>query len=138
MQHVDSLEEKDMLDVDHEIKTLYALQQYIMTSPGSEQELSRPDIELLQELTMNIVKSKSIKNKIQREMRLDATSVKEFVSQVFNIIGKHVHGAELRNILTDIQNDVLVPFRNRDRIVGGDISIQDRIERTVEKTGDPL
>lgn len=106
------------MSVDTEIKMLYALQNYIMTM-GEEMTLDQ--IETVRGITLDLVKAKGLKNKIQRELRLDATSVREFVQQIFEIIAGRIRGPEAKNLMNDILNQVIIPFRNKDRIHSGEI-----------------
>lgn len=131
LEHVDTIEDGTLLNVDHEIKFLYAIQQYILTSSDSGM-LSSAQLEALQNITMDIVKTKSIKNKIQKQLKLDASSVKEFVKNIFEIIVQRVPGAEAQNILRDIYNNVIVPYRNSDKITGSKFDFKAEIDKTIK------
>lgn len=133
LQHVDTLEETTLLNVDHEIKFLYALQLMLSTMSADGENLSLDVLEQLQSLTMDIVKTKAIKNKIQREMRLDASSVKEFVEQIFKIVARRVPKNEAQNIFTDIMNDVIIPYRNQAKISGSNFDLKEKMLSVVAK-----
>lgn len=137
MAHADNLEDNDLLNVDHEIKILYALQQLLLVSKQGDPEviLTADKIEQIQKLTMDLVKTKAIKNKIQREMRLDTKAVDEFVNQIFGIIENHIIGPEAKAIFSDIINNVIVPFRSRDRITGGSIDISAKTDKRLTTLG---
>jgi len=130
LAHVDNVEEGTLLNVDHEIKFLYALQQYVLTMAT---DLNLQQVDALQELTMNIVKTKSIKNKIQKEMRLDASAVKDFVKNIFDIVVQTVPGPEAQRILNDIMNKVIVPYKNKQRITNARYDFEETIKKTLEK-----
>ncbi|MFW9949859.1 MAG: hypothetical protein ACFFKA_07025, partial [Candidatus Thorarchaeota archaeon] len=132
LEHVDTIEDGILLNVDHEIKFLYALQQYLMTL-GESNALSIATIELLRDLTIDIVKTKAIKNKIQKEVRLDHSTVKDFVKSIFDIIVQRVQGAEAQNILQDIYNKVIVPYQNNDKITKSNFDFKDQIDKTLRK-----
>jgi hypothetical protein len=130
LEHVDGIEEGILLNVDHEIKFLYTLQQYVLTMSG---ELNLTQIETLQDMTMDIVKAKSIKNKIQKEMRLDASAVKDFVKNIFDIIIQSVPGPEAQRILNDVMNKVIVPYKNKQRITNAHYDFEETIQKTLKK-----
>jgi hypothetical protein len=134
LQHVDTMEDTVLLNVDHEIKFFYTLQLMLTTMSPDGINLPIEVIEKLQSLTMDIVKTKAIKNKIQREMRLDASSIKEFIEQIFKIIVQRVPKPEAQNILQDIMNEVIVPYRNQARISGSTIDLKDRITKAVNES----
>lgn len=138
LHHVDTLEDTVLLNVDHEIKFLYTLQLMLTSMSSDGVNLPLEVIEKLQSLTMDIVKTKAIKNKIQREMRLDATSIKEFVGQIFKIITQRVPKNEAQNILTDIMNEVIIPYRNQARISGSSLDLKDQITKVIEKESNSL
>lgn len=130
LEHVDNIEEGTLLNVDHEIKFLYALQQYVLTmSP----EMNLTQIETLQDMTMDIVKTKAVKNKIQKEMRLDASAVKDFVKNIFDIIVQTVPGSDAQRILNDIMNKVIVPYKNKQRITNARYDFEETIQKTLKK-----
>lgn len=118
LQFADDLEDTAMLNVDHEIKFMTALRDYLLTIEENG-VLTMDQIDRLHEHTMNIVKAKAIKNKIQKEMRLDVSTIKEFISQVFTIISQHVPTSQSQRIFRDVVNRVLVPFKNTDKFSGG-------------------
>lgn len=132
LEHVDGIEDGILLNVDHEIKFLYALQQYVLTM-GETSQLSLPQIELLRDFTNDLVKTKAIKNKIQKEIRLDHSTVRDFVKSIFDIIVQRVQGAEAQNILQDIYNQVIVPYQNNDKISGSGFDMKEQIQKTIDK-----
>jgi hypothetical protein len=135
LEATEQLEDSELTSVDTEIKLLYALQTYVM-SIGPE--LTLDQIEILRGLATDLLKAKALKNKIQRELRLDATSVKEFVNQIFNIISARVRGPEAKNIMNDILNEVIIPFRTQDRIRPGEMDpaeMRQRISKKVSGLG---
>jgi len=132
LSFVDGIEEGILLNVDHEIKFLYALQQYLLIT--SENNVILPQtIEALRELTMDIVKTKAVKNKIQKEVRLDASTVRDFVKNIMDIIVRRVPGAEAQNILQDIYNKVIVPYKNTDKISSSRFDFKEEVEKTLKK-----
>lgn len=133
LSFVDNIEDGILLNVDHEIKFLYALQQNLLLTVDAE--LIPPQVvEELRELTMDIVKTKAVKNKIQKEVRLDASTVRDFVKNIMDIIVRRVPGAESQNILQDIYNNVIVPYKNSDKISGARFDFKEEIEKTMRKS----
>jgi len=135
LEYVDGIEEGTLLNVDHEIKFLYALQQYFLTS-SDDDKITVQMVEILREITMDIVKTKAIKNKIQKEVRLDASTVRDFVKNIMDIIVKRIPGAEAQNILQDIYNNVIIPYKNTDKISSSRFDYKEEIERLVKKNND--
>lgn len=132
LSFVDGIEEGTLLSVDHEIKFLYALQQYLLVT-SEEDRILPQTIEVLQDITMNIVKTKAIKNKIQKEVRLDASTVRDFVKSIMDIIVRRVPGSEAQNILQDIFNNVIVPYKNSDKISSSRFDFKEEIDKTLRK-----
>jgi hypothetical protein len=129
---VDTVEEDILLNVDHEIKFLYALQQNLLLT--IQDPLIPPALVVeLRELTMDIVKTKAIKNKIQKEVRLDSSTVRDFVKNIMDIIVKRVPGAEAQNIMQDIFNNVIVPYKNSDKISNSRFDFKEEIEKTLRR-----
>lgn len=126
--HTESLDESEIMPLELDIKLLYALQQYTM-SRGIEGQLGLDQIDLVRKITGDILKAKTIKHKIQREMKLDNTTVKEFVNQIFKTISENVQGPEAKRLMEDIMNKVIVPFQSTDRLSDKDFTSEAQVHR---------
>lgn len=123
LEHSSQLESLQLNSLDPEIQMLYTLQNYILTMERDERvHLSIEEIQMLQSLTSDIIKAKTVKAKIQRELKMDSTSIKEFIDQIFGLIAQRVDPAKAKLLFADILNQVIVPFQNKDRIAGDKVS----------------
>jgi hypothetical protein len=117
------IEEKHLTSVDEDIKGMYALVSYVMQrrrdlENPEEGYLTNQDIELVMKITDKIVKAKELRPKLKKEVSLDTTTVKAFVDQIFKIIMQNAAKNVGKRILTEIMDDVIVPFKTQGRIVG--------------------
>jgi len=117
------IEEKHLTSVDEDIKGMYALQSYVMQrrrdlENPEEGYLTNQDIELVMKITDKIIKAKELRPKLKKEVSLDTTTVKAFVDQIFKIIMQNAAKNVGKRILTEIMDDVIVPFKTQGRIVG--------------------
>lgn len=128
LSHVESLDEREIIPLENEIKILYALQQYVMSNT-IDGVLNLDQIDIIRKITSDLVKTKAIKHKIQREMKLDNTTVKEFVNQIFKTISENIKGPESKRLMTEILNKVIIPFQNTDRIGKSDVLGEEKVHR---------
>ena len=117
------IEEKHLTSVDEDIKGMYALVSYVMQrrrdlENPEEGYLTNQDIELVMKITDKIIKAKELRPKLKKEVSLDTTTVKAFVDQIFKIIMQNAAKNVGKRILTEIMDEVIVPFKTQGRIVG--------------------
>ena len=60
----------------------------------------------------------NVRPKLKKEVSLDTTTVKAFVDQIFKIIMQNAAKNVGKRILTEIMDEVIVPFKTQGRIVG--------------------
>lgn len=138
LEFTNDLEDRSLNSLDPEIKMLTALYQFVLTRPRDSEDMDVEEIDTIREIIKDLVKTKALRNKIQREMRLDASSVKEFVHQIFSVISYAVNPAVAKKIMEDINNKVLVPFMSKDRIIGKDMNFETKAAETIKKYGNTL
>ena len=124
LESAEDIEETHLVNVDDDIKNLYALQAVVLSSrkaseDGEDGVLYSKDIDLLMSITDKILKAKALRVKLNKEMSLDITTIKLFVNQIFKIIVAETAETVSRRILTAIVDGVIVPFRTQGRIKGG-------------------
>ncbi len=122
-QNAEIIEEKHLTSVDEDIKGMYALVTYVMqrrrdTENPEEGFLTNQDIDLVMKITDKIIKAKELRPKLKKEVSLDTTTVKAFVDQIFKIIMQNAAKNVGKRILTEIMDEVIVPFKTQGRIVG--------------------
>ena len=122
-QNAEMIQEEHLSSVDDDIKALYALQTYVLSrhrDPENENEgyITNQDIDLVMKLTDKIMKAKEMRVKLNKEDSLDTTTVKAFVDQIFKIIMANAAKNVGKRILSEILEEVIVPFKTQGRIVG--------------------
>ena len=122
-QNAEVVTEQHLSSVDDDIRALYALQTYVLSrrrDPDNEDEgyITNHDIDLVMKLTDKIMKAKEIRVKLNKEVSLDTTTVKAFVDQIFKIILANAAKNVGKRILSEILEEVIVPFKTQGRIVG--------------------
>tara|TARA_R110000851_G_scaffold73733_9_gene162645 strand:- start:138 stop:890 length:753 start_codon:yes stop_codon:yes gene_type:complete len=132
-QNAEIVEEKHLTSVDEDIKGLYALVSYVMqrrrdVENPEEGYITNQDIELVLKLTDKIIKAKELRPKLKKEVSLDTTTVKAFVDQIFKIIMQNAAKNVGKRILTEILDEVIVPFKTQGRIVGKDFDYQKQVD----------
>jgi hypothetical protein len=131
--------ERSVIDsLEPEIRILSALLNYVLTFPeeSDREELTIEEIETAQGLVKELVKAKALRQKLMREIQLDYKNVKVFIDQIFSIIMNSVDGPQARNIIQDIYNKVIVPYRNSSKLTGSDGRMSDKIQEVISKTGE--
>jgi len=140
MENATEIEETQLAMVDEDIRMLYALQSYFLESKskpdkdGKEKELSYDDIELSLKIINSIISAKEKRVKLKKEVVLDASTVKVFVDQVFKIIVGNTNQAHSRRILTEILDNVIMPFKHSGRIAG-QIDLTNATKNIAEEVG---
>jgi len=133
-QNAEIIEERHLTTVDDDIKTLYVLQQYLLTKFADEEGndrgviLPNDTIELLLKLTDKIVKTKEVRAKLKKETSLDVSTVKALVTQIFKIIMTNVNEKAAKIVLSEIMESVVAPFKTQGRIIGGELNLENVVE----------
>lgn len=135
-QNAEIIQEEHLSSVDDDIKSLYALQSYVLARRRDEEGegvLNNHDIDLIIKLTDKIMKAKELRPKLKREVSLDTTTVKAFVDQIFKIIMANAAKNVGKRILTEILDDVIVPFKTQGRIVGSEFDYSESSKKMLEE-----
>lgn len=125
LENAAQIEEKHMVSVDDDIRSLYAILLFVMQkrkdpSDGDKGYLTNSDIETILKIMDKILKAKELRIKLNKELHLDMSTVKSFVDQIFKIIVSSTAEPIGKRILTEILEHVIVPFKTKGRIVGKD------------------
>lgn len=134
-QNAEVISEEHLSTVDDDIKALYALQTYILSRRRDENEdgyITNQDIDLVMKLTDKIFKAKELRVKLKKEVSLDTTTVKAFVDQIFKIIMANAAKNVGKRILTEILEEVIVPFKTQGRIKGTEFDYAPTADAEVE------
>jgi|SRR5690606_16432506 len=133
----DEVDNNILNKLDPEIKILSALLNYILTLPEDSErtELSLEEIETAKGLLKEIIKAKTLRQKMLREIQLDYKHVKEFVGQIFSVIVHDLDPVQARNLMSDIYNKVIVPFQKTSQLSTSDYSLKQKISEVVSKVG---
>jgi hypothetical protein len=135
-QNAEVISEEHLSSVDDDIKALYALQTYILSRRRDENNdgyITNQDIDLVMKLTDKIFKAKELRVKLNKEVSLDTTTVKAFVDQIFKIIMANAAKNVGKRILTEILDEVIVPFKTQGRIVGAEFDYTPTAAAEVDK-----
>ena len=133
IENSDVIEDKHLNTVDEDLRALYGLQSYllnrrkILDADGNKTEdgfLTPGDIELFLKITDKIFKGKELRMKLKKEITLDTETVKAFINQIFPIILKNAPGTSGKQILQQILDNVIIPFKTQGRIVGNDFEFE--------------
>ena len=142
LENADLIQEHHLTSVDEDIKNLYGIMLYVMQkrrvgkkgkkdNEGNEEEtvlsdeglsdeglLNNEDVEIILKITDKILKAKELRLKLNKELHLDANTVKSFVDQIFKIIVSSVAEDVAKRMLTEILENVITPFKTKGRIKG--------------------
>jgi len=110
-------------EVDDDIKMMYALVGDIVHK-GEEVPLTSRDIDRVMGILGKIIKAKETRAKLNKEVKLDATTVKEFVNQIFEVVISLAPKDTARRILVQIMDEVIAPFKTAGRITGDEFDYQ--------------
>jgi len=139
IENASDIEDRVLASVDDDIKFLYALKAYFLekkgrSKDGQEMELSSDNIELALKITDTIIKAKDKRIKIKKEVVLDATTVRAFIDQIFRVIVANTNQAHSRRILTEILDNVIMPFKQSGRI-SGDFDFSNNTKKVTKEVG---
>jgi len=129
LENAENIQEDHLVKVDDDIKILYALQSFIL----SRDPLTNLDIDLVLKVSEKIFKAKELKKKLDKEVKLDTKTVKEFVNQIFSLIISNASQNVAKRIMTDILDKVVIPFNTEGRVKGNDFSVNAEYEEVVEQ-----
>lgn len=151
LQNAEEIEERHLVDVDEDIRILYAMQAYVLSrrrmkkegdlEEGGEPEgfLFNEDIDLIMKLTDRIVKAKGLRLKLKKEISIDDSTIKIFMDQVFRVILASAAKGVSKRIIQQILEEVIMPFKTQGRIVGHEFEYEtsaDAVAKEVMSKGD--
>lgn len=121
------IEEDDLVKVDDEIKLQINLINKILEGAkvtdkdGNEKErkLNNDEIKNISTLAKQIVSSKEVRHKIEKQIKLDVTNVREFTIQVLKVVKKNVPDHQAKKVMEGILQ-IIGEFRETKRIEGLD------------------
>jgi len=126
-ERAEKLEQEDLVKLDNEIKMLYTLQQHLLESgvvkrDGQRKEVDYDSITIRQLLLINkqLIAAKEVRQKLEREIRLDVMTIRELLVQIVEQVKIYVPEHLTRKVLGAIMNNVIVPHREKKKIIGDD------------------
>jgi len=112
-----SLEQGDLASLDNDIRLLYALLANVLhREEGDDRPLNAKELDSARRTINSIAELKRIRHTIEKEVKLDITTVKEFVKEIFKVLEHHVQGHQLRMIFNSIMQDIILPLSARNRV----------------------
>lgn len=118
LKKAEKLEQVDLIGIDNDIKYQYALlAQVLHREDGDNRQVTSKEIDQASKIGTRIVEMKKARHTLEREAKLDITSVKEFITQFFGILEGYVQGHVLRSVFNDIMERVVMPSSTQRRIV---------------------
>ena len=133
LQKAKELSDDDLSKMDNDIQLAYVLLADTLSpiknnSNGkkSKEELDRRLSIAEKDHALRILRfiSEAKKNRqtMEREVKLDVTTVREFVTQVFKVIEQTVQGHKAKDVMDAIMNQVLLPLSTQKRIADSELA----------------
>lgn len=129
LDRAEQLEQARLEKVEPDIRTLYGVIDFVMrggTKNLTEEEresgdwsLNHDDVKQLISLYRQVVEAKKAAFVMQKEVKLDATTIKALVGQIMSVVFDNVDASTARKIGGKILDNVVMPFRAQGKI-GGD------------------
>jgi len=131
----DEVETKTLRAINTDLKTLYALIQYVLEGGlhnYTEEEmaenpnwLNSDDVKTVNLLGKSILEAKKVAYLMEKDAKLDPVTIKAFVGQVMAVVMANVEPNTARRIGGEIMDTVIRPFRMEGRIGGDDVEYAD-------------
>lgn len=115
LRNAASITPHQLRELDGDIMFLHAL---VGQAQDGKTILSSADLELIRKILADIVKAKETKAKIERDIKFEAESIKNFVNQVFSVVVSQLDPATARRIMNLVMDKVILPLEATDKISG--------------------
>jgi hypothetical protein len=135
LERSEKLEEQVTRDLLPDLKTVYGMVQFVMEGglheissadrESGDWRLWESDIKLINTLLKTAVEAKKVMFVMEKQQRIDPTTIKAFVGQVMSVVFSHVDAGTARKIGGEILDQVIRPFRNEGHIGGSEEEYHD-------------
>jgi len=101
------LTDDQLQDINADIIMLYAL---VGTLQDNRTVITVSDIEQIRKIIREIGKMKEIRGRLDRDMKLEVNTVRDFINRVFSIITGCLDKTSARRVMTQIMEKVVLPL----------------------------
>ena len=129
IEHAKQIDRKFLEVIDPDIRILYALLGCIVGKGLNDEDTISPrNISQATKIIDKIVKAKYLRKQLEKETKLDVTTVSLFVREIFDIIKKFTPEMTAQQILTNVLEKVIKPYKEQNKIVtNAEYEIEDAV-----------
>ena len=150
MENAQLIEEQHLTSVDDDIRMMYVLKQYLLQGhhlrvnaptegkgrkKAGEHQLSLETIDMILKITKEIVSTKKLRHQLEREVKLDMSTVQTFVDQIFKVLAAEAPRPIAKKLMVSILEDVITPLQTAGRIKGDSFTYTPKGSKLAEKAG---